>query len=295
MLNIVEHCRLSLAFKTAVWGFPTVGIAHGRTAEHDCSGDFCYGLHRYWAPGVPVVTLRAPLDGWLRSWQRHVHRIDAPLKFFLVQRSRKLSRRLVAPERLASSWSRALRGQLKITLWRPEMYSILQQARMLYAADALAAVTGQACGLGIFLRRKRILLEFTPAIDGSYGCRWGWDMNPTSEVGQIGRLGELHHHCVMSLAVGVAERTTSGAKRSAELALASRTAGDILTRAEASFTWRTAAKVVPPSLGSGRLRRVLRQAVHLVRSARRQERAAKDEKSCCAMAPRFFAYFFRWA
>ena len=29
--------------------------------------------------------------------------------------------------------------------------------------------------------------------------------------------------------------------------------------------------------------------VHLVRSARRQERAAKDEKSCCAMAPRFFA------
>lgn len=106
--------RLSLAFKTAVWGFPTVGIAHGRTAEHDCSGDFCYGLRRYWAPGVPVVTLRAPLDGWLRSWQRHVHRIDAPLKFFLVQRSRKLSRRLVAPERLASSWSRALRGQLKI-------------------------------------------------------------------------------------------------------------------------------------------------------------------------------------
>eukprot|EP00913_Durusdinium_trenchii_P004666 g4331.t1 len=50
-------------------------------------------------------------------------------------------------------------------------------------------------------------------------------MNPTTEVGQIARLGELHHHCVMAAAVGVAAGTPADAQRSALLALAARSAG----------------------------------------------------------------------
>eukprot|EP00434_Breviolum_minutum_P020194 symbB.v1.2.017807.t2/scaffold1391.1/size121936/3 len=274
----------SATFKSTVWGFPTVGIAHGRRSEHDCSGSFCYGQKRLWANGVPVVTLRRAVDHWLQPHRFRPKSGWDPLRFLLVQRSQKLSRRLVVPTWLAKSWSRALGPRVQIHLWRPEMQKLVEQARRLAGADMLAAVTGQACGLGIFLRRSRVLLEFTPAIDGSYGCRWGWvrpwtspwlappwpmmrdlespcaciqpaccrselqgvqvehgkDLNPTSEVGQIARLGELHHHCVMSLALGVAESTPLQAKRSAEMGLVNRISGlvvlDTITSCTASKT-----------------------------------------------------------
>ncbi|CAK9089531.1 unnamed protein product [Durusdinium trenchii] len=269
---------VELSFSSTVWGFPPVGTAHGRRSEYDCSGRFCFGLRRLSASNNPVITLRSPLDQWLTP-PRATSDADGPLKLFLVQRSRDLSRRLVAPERLVKLWSSPRRGRpfgrVRSVLWRPETQSILAQARTLAHADMLVAVTGQACGLGVFLRRKRILLEFSPALAGSYGCRWGWDMNPTTEVGQIARLGELHHHCVMAAAVGVAAGTPADAQRSALLALAARSAGDLHTRAEASLTWRTAAKVIAPT---GRLRRVLQQAAELVRRQRRLEAAEKTEK-----------------
>ncbi|CAJ1401413.1 unnamed protein product [Effrenium voratum] len=231
------------SFGRGVWGFPSIGMDHGRGSDYDCSGSFCFGLRRWGAAGR-VATLRPALD------------LPAPevrgaksVRLLLVQRSQRLSRRIVGAEMVASAWRGAQRA-LRLELWRPEVQSLAAQAQRLAGADILAAVTGQACGLGIFLRRGRVLLEFTPAIDSSYGCRWGWDMNPTSEVGQIARLGELHHHCVMARPLGVAANTPADARRSAELALQSRSSGDQQLRAEAGLTWRTAAKVVMPALGA---------------------------------------------
>ena len=173
---------------------------------------------------------------------------------------------------------------------------MLEQARRLSEADGLAAVTGQAMGLGIFLPRGAVLLEalknagfsqvfgwfrpvfeafpmrfdlfrcsfepqFSPSTLGSYGCRWGWDMNAHTEVGQIGRLASLHHHCLRCRALGVAPGGPEAARRTAHRALAQRGAADALRRAEAGFTWRMARHVRLPLVGRAILGAKLLKAV----------------------------------
>eukprot|EP00913_Durusdinium_trenchii_P004664 g4330.t1 len=118
---------VELSFSSTVWGFPPVGTAHGRRAcQYDCSGRFCFGLRRLSASNNPVITLRSPLDQWLTP-PRATSDADGPLKLFLVQRSRDLSRRLVAPERLVKLWSSPRFGRVRSVLWRPETQSILAQ------------------------------------------------------------------------------------------------------------------------------------------------------------------------
>ncbi|CAE7499443.1 NOB1 [Symbiodinium sp. CCMP2456] len=245
LLGMLSHSRVlwlsegsNARFADAVWGFPIPGLMHGRKTEYDCSGSFCFGLRRLAPLGQAAVTLRPALDHLCVHPARPRRRI----RMLLVQRPRHLSRRIGNARLMAKLWQAAF-PQLVVEIWRPELHPIMEQVRRMSRVEALAAVTGQACGLGAFLHRGSVLLEFTPALDG-YGCHPGWDMNPTSEVGQIARLAEIHHRCVMSTCVGVAANTPLPAKLSAELALQSRaTAGgaDPLLLAEAGLTWRTAA------------------------------------------------------
>ena len=187
-------------YREAVWGFPLPGMAHGRGLEHDCSGSFCFGQPR---PGEPPA-LRFSLDALLPAALSRPRR----LQVLLVQRRTSGPRRIVGASASVRAWRRLLGVSADIALWRPELDPIAEQVRRMARADVLAVVTGQACGLGALMRGGSVLLEFTPALDGPYKCRKGWDLNPTSEVGQIARIAGLHHRCVMvSAGRAAAEQT----------------------------------------------------------------------------------------
>ena len=77
------------------------GICIDSPCQHDCSGDFCKGLGRFSASNQPLVTLRPALQHMLPLNPR-------PHGLLLVQRGRRRSRRLLAPEAWAKAWPRLM-------------------------------------------------------------------------------------------------------------------------------------------------------------------------------------------
>merc|ERR1712194_520182 len=129
-----------------------------------------------------------------------------------------------------------------------ELHRVVDQLRTAQLASVLLVVTGQACGLAAFMRGRTALIELTPALDGPYSCRRGWDMNPTSEVGQVARLSDLHHQCVMADADGHQHV---------------REDGTLTASGQDTLAWQTVNRIMAPRLTSehGGLARILRQAL----------------------------------
>eukprot|EP00928_Gymnodinium_smaydae_P058947 TRINITY_DN42161_c0_g1_i1.p1 TRINITY_DN42161_c0_g1~~TRINITY_DN42161_c0_g1_i1.p1 ORF type:complete len:239 (+),score=16.29 TRINITY_DN42161_c0_g1_i1:63-719(+) len=188
------------------------------------------------------------------------------LHVVMVQRPRWRPRHLSRASIHARSWSRffafaappaGFRGSPNVVVWRPEEMSVTEQFRRLLRTDIFAAVTGQACGLAALLPPGRVLLEFTPALNGPYRCEKGWDMNPTSEVGQIGRLATVYHRCIMVGYDGIAAADDG--------------ASEITPEVLRSLSWRVATGVILPPLrapfGRG-LGRIFREALKLVAASR---------------------------
>eukprot|EP00927_Polykrikos_kofoidii_P044340 TRINITY_DN38333_c0_g1_i1.p1 TRINITY_DN38333_c0_g1~~TRINITY_DN38333_c0_g1_i1.p1 ORF type:complete len:1006 (+),score=140.28 TRINITY_DN38333_c0_g1_i1:100-3117(+) len=269
-------------YADAVWGFRLLGSAHGRGMEMDCSGTFCFAVgpvrSMAFQRGRSVLTAAPTIRRFLDSaFSGTIHgsrlqprrRLRDSLRILLVQRPSWRPRHVVSARAIAGKWRhfldrRPIAGvalSADLIVWRPEALPVVAQVKTLMLTDVLSAVSGQACGLGAFMRGGRVILELTPALDGPYRCRTGWDANPTSEVGQVARLAALHHRCVM-----VDGDLSTVDQRGEEK--------EVLE----SLLWRVARDIVVPPLtssssgvGSGGLKRILREAVWLVVRARRHD------------------------